>query len=200
MSSTIPATSGIYRIVCVPTGKFYIGSSTNLRTRRYNHFRELQRNKHHNRHMQRAWNKYGKDAFVFEVLELALIPFLLEREQYWLDTLKPGFNMSPIAGSTLGRKFSPETKEKMRLKALGRKMSEETRRNMAEARKGKKHSRETRAKMSDALIGNTRMLGKKASPETLEKMRQANLGHPISEITRVAVIASNKRRKGISRT
>src|SRR5260370_36049823 len=102
--SIIPAaSSGIYRIVCVRTGKFYIGSSTNLPTRRYNHFRVLQRNKHHNRHMQRAWNKYGKDAFVFEVLELALIPFLLERQQYWLDTLKPGFNMSPIAGSTLCR-------------------------------------------------------------------------------------------------
>jgi Straboviridae intron-associated endonuclease 1 len=204
MTPHMPNASGIYRITCTVMGRFYIGSSINLHQRKYNHFRELQRNEHHNQYLQRAWNKYGSDAFTFEVLELVLPISLTAREQYWLDKLKPfgnkGFNMTPIAGSTLGRKFSPETKEKMRLKALGRKPSEEARRNMAEARQGKKHSRETRAKMSTTLIGNTRNLGKKATPEAREKMRQANLGQAPSAANRAAVIASNIRRKGNSRT
>src|SRR5437588_1377253 len=102
----IPETSGIYRIVCKSTGKMYIGSSANLRIRQYNHFRELRLMIHPNQKLQRAWNKYGPDAFTFEIVELALPLLLLEREQYWLDKLKPfgnkGFNIASIAKSTLG--------------------------------------------------------------------------------------------------
>ncbi len=85
----IPETSGIYRITCIPTSKFYIGSAVNLYHRRVCHFNDLQHGTHRNSRLQRAWNKYGPDAFTFEVLELILIPFLLEREQYWFDKLQP---------------------------------------------------------------------------------------------------------------
>jgi group I intron endonuclease len=124
-SQTIPNASGVYRITCIITGKFYIGSSVNLRDRWYEHSSQLRRNTHHSITLQRAFNKHGKDAFVFEVLELVLFPFLLEREQHWIDKLKPfdpgkGYNIALDAqASFTGRKHSPESLAKMRVASIG---------------------------------------------------------------------------------
>lgn len=119
-SSDIPAVSGIYRIVCTITGKFYIGSTTNLQRRYREHFNELCRRVHCNRKLQNAWDKHGPEAFAFEIIEFVLPPFLLEREQYWIDKLKPSFNLAPVAGSALGVKRTPEHIEKIRQALLGR--------------------------------------------------------------------------------
>jgi group I intron endonuclease len=116
--NTIPQTSGIYKWTCMPTGKIYIGSAIDLYQRWQDHRWMLRTQRHANRYMQRAWNKYGEDAFVFDVLELVLSPFLLEREQYYLDKWKPferdrGFNIYIKAGSPYGRKVSDESRRKM---------------------------------------------------------------------------------------
>lgn len=177
--NVIPDGSGIYRIVCLTSAKFYIGSAINLRKRWSEHRNGLKRGDHGNQKLQRAWNKYGEQSFTFEVIEFVLPPFLLEREQHWLDKLhavKEGFNMAPTAGSTLGREFSPEAKEKIRLAHLGRKHTEEARRNMAKSRIGTKRNAETRAKMGAAQLGNTKALGNKNAlgmkhtPEARAKM------------------------------
>lgn len=166
-SNPIPSTSGIYRITCTISKKPYIGSAVNLRQRHTNHFSMLRCNSHHSISLQRAWNKYGEDAFTFEVLELALIPFLIEREQHWLDKLKPfgrkGYNILPAAGSRLGSTHSPESRAKMSQSRMGN-----------TNRAGKMASPETRAKLSAAG------LGKKHTPEHIEKVRQANLGKKAS--------------------
>ena len=166
MSSTIPATSGIYRIVCVPTGKLYIGSALNLRTRWYDHCKLLQRKTHHNPKLQNAWNKYGKGTFTFEVLELVLPISLTAREQYWLDKLKPfgkrGFNLAPVAGSNFGRKDSPEVIERRRLRQLGTYMSDEAKLHMAQAQTGRTHTTETREKMRLSALGRPRSAETKA--------------------------------------
>src|SRR5689334_12150640 len=112
-----PETSGIYRITCTVTGKFYIGSALNLYSRWANHFSSLRRNVHGNPKLQNAFNKYGEDAFAFDILELVLIPEMLTaREQHWFEKLNPfgenGFNIDRIAGSALGRKLSAEHREK----------------------------------------------------------------------------------------
>jgi hypothetical protein len=39
---------------------------------------------------------------------------ILEREQHFLNSLSPGYNILKIAGSTFGFKYSAESKEKMR--------------------------------------------------------------------------------------
>lgn len=69
---TIPQTSGIYKWTCTTTRKIYVGSAVNLRMRWYNHKTSLRKNKHVNSLLQRAWNKYGEECFVFEVIELVL--------------------------------------------------------------------------------------------------------------------------------
>lgn len=172
--SDIPDGSGIYRITCTVTGKFYIGSTKSLRRRYQAHFGNLQRKVHNNNKLQQAFNKYGLNAFVFEVLELILPVFLLEREQYWLDRLQPfgtkGFNIDRVAGSTrLGYTFSAESREKMRVAHLGQ----------VSHRRGKKASPETLAKLSAAKKGKVgTRLGSSPTHETRAKISASKKGKP----------------------
>lgn len=91
--------SGIYKITCLPTGKLYVGSAAIFRKRRDRHWQHLREKKHDNLHLQRAWEKYGPDAFKFEVLEVIEDrALMLGREQHWIDALNTyadGFNMMP---------------------------------------------------------------------------------------------------------
>lgn len=111
--------SGIYKITCVPTGKVYVGSAVDLyRLWHARHLPQLRRNKHVNRYLQAAWNKYGESVFQFATIAYVAIDDLLQREQYWIDKLqsanaKHGFNLCPIAGSSLGTKHSAASKTKM---------------------------------------------------------------------------------------
>lgn len=88
---------GIYCIVNTYNNKKYIGSSKNIRKRLWEHRSELRHNKHANIYLQRAWNKYGEDKFDFYVIEACQENFLLEREQFYIDTQKPEYNLNPIA-------------------------------------------------------------------------------------------------------
>jgi group I intron endonuclease len=107
-------TIGIYKITNLINKKFYIGSSSNISRRWVNHKCNLNRKDHHNKHLQRAWDKYGKGSFSFEILEICNKDNLLEREQWYLDNLKPwvkdiGYNISKkaeafIDGYWLGKK------------------------------------------------------------------------------------------------
>lgn len=86
----------IYRIVCFPTGRVYIGLTHNPKHRRNEHFSKLKKGLHPNPRLQRAYDKHGKEAFFFEVLERGLSAEQVgEREQHWIETFdcrKKGFN------------------------------------------------------------------------------------------------------------
>ncbi len=176
MSVSIPHTSGIYKIICLPTGKIYVGSADNLDVRWKRHRWQLRRGSHENTYLQHAWNKYGADAFSFEVIELVLSTFRLEREQYWLDVLRPydrkrGFNISLQAGAPMaGLKHSAESRAKMSQAQTGRKHAESTKRMMSERNKGKVfgvQTEESRRKRAEAGRGRVH------SPETIRKMRES---------------------------
>ena len=49
-----------------------MGSSSNLKVRKHAHFNTLQNGKHGNTHLQRAYNKYGKENFKWEILEFII--------------------------------------------------------------------------------------------------------------------------------
>lgn len=106
---------GIYQIVNRVNQKKYIGSSIRLQGRKKRHFSELNCNIHHSQALQRAYNKYGKDNFDFLILEYCNSENLLEREQYYINNLKPEYNICKIAGNCLGVKQSEETIEKRKL-------------------------------------------------------------------------------------
>lgn len=105
--------SGIYQITNTSNGKFYIGSSQGIRERWRLHFWTLRDGSSHCRYLQSAWTKYGASSFVFEVLELCPKTSLLEREQFYIDSLAPAYNMCLIAGIRNGP-LREKTKQKMR--------------------------------------------------------------------------------------
>ncbi len=86
--------SGIYMIVNQQNGKRYIGSSKDIYTRLQCHRAELRHNNHYNPHLQAAWNKYKEHSFNYTVLEYCKESKLIEREQYYVNTLKPEYNIS----------------------------------------------------------------------------------------------------------
>lgn len=117
--------AGIYKITCIKNGKFYIGSSVNLKNRLDIHKRELEKGRHYNNKLQNSYNKYGKDNFIFEIIDIfdsADITFLRQIEQNYLDNLQPfderGFNLqkftqlyrkkSEVPNSSLYLLISPE--------------------------------------------------------------------------------------------
>jgi len=89
--------SGIYQIKNTINNKFYIGSAKNLNVRKARHFSSLKNCRHENIYLQRSYNKHGECFFVFNIMEYCEEKYLLEREQYYLDLLKPfypnGYNI-----------------------------------------------------------------------------------------------------------
>jgi hypothetical protein len=73
----------------------------------------------------RALLKYGYASFTLEILEYCEIDQLIQREQYYLDTIKPEYNLSKTAGSVLGLKHTEEAIEAIRKSKLGIPVSEE---------------------------------------------------------------------------
>ena len=55
-------TVGIYKLTNLSNGKIYIGQSVNVEDRIYKHKMALKGNYHKNDHLQKAWNKYGKNS------------------------------------------------------------------------------------------------------------------------------------------
>jgi len=88
---------GIYKIENIINKKCYYGSSKNIEKRWSCHKNDLNKNKHDNSYLQRAWNKYGKENFIFEIVELCSKDCddikLKEIEQKYLD-LKPKYNIA----------------------------------------------------------------------------------------------------------
>lgn len=77
--------SGIYQIRNKINNKIYISSTKNLERRCRLHFNALNRGDHENKYLQRAYNKQGKDDFIFEIIEFCEPQVQFEIEQYWIN-------------------------------------------------------------------------------------------------------------------
>lgn len=106
--------SGVYKITNSINNKFYIGSSFDINKRKKEHIYKLNNDLHHCKYLQNAWNKYGEDNFNFEVLAKCPVEYLIKLENYFIKQLKPQYNTSPVAGSTLGYKHTEKTKNKLK--------------------------------------------------------------------------------------
>lgn len=105
--------TGVYTITNKINGHRYVGSAVSFHNRISVHKANLNRGTHHCIHLQNAWNLYGKETFVFELIEECDKEQLVSREQYWLDILFPEYNIRKIAGSNIGIRFSEEAKTKL---------------------------------------------------------------------------------------
>ena len=211
--------SGIYKIQSIiKPERIYIGSAVNVNKRWSNHKRMLKNNCHDNIKIQRHSNKYGINDLVFIILEPCFTEFLTIREQFYIDTLNPYFNICKIAGSQLGChwKLSPESCKNISEGHKGKKSywygkqkSIEHIQKIADSKRGKKlspHSAETRRKISKSNKGRIISdewrqkisISKKGqhwnlSEETKQKMRDACKNRkPISEETRKKQSESHK--------
>jgi len=146
--------SGIYQIKNLITLKVYVGSAIDLTKRKAVHFYRLRNGNHHSIYLQSSFNKHGENNFEFQVLEYVKdLDNLIEREQFWFSwtnccNRQNGYNLSPLAGSSLGVKHSEETKANWSKQRKGAKRSDETKSRIALARLGTKRSCETKLKQS----------------------------------------------------
>lgn len=103
---------GIYSILNNVTGKYYIGEAVNLNRRKICHFSELRKNRHKNDHLQKSFNKYGEEAFVFTVIEeneKFTQEELYTLEAYYVmkyNSFAHGYNLTLGGTGTKGRLFS----------------------------------------------------------------------------------------------
>jgi group I intron endonuclease len=144
--------SGIYKITNRVNGKYYVGSSKNIRGVSYGrwktHISKLNNGTHPNAHFQNAWNKYGRHNFIFSIIEET--PDLIVREQHYLT----------IASTELDKCYN------LLFSAYRVDMTPDRRKKISDSLKGrfvgslhpffgKFHSASARNKISKSQIGRT---------------------------------------------
>lgn len=182
---------GIYKIQSViKPERFYIGSAVYIKGRWSSHLNDLRKTKHHSPKLQYHFNKYGESDLVFITVEVCLKEFLISREQYYIDTLNPWFNIYKIAGSSAGHKQTEEHKKKLSIAHTGKKLPEEQKIKIGLASKGNKYrlgqtsSEETRKKISESNTGRV------VSKETRNKISITHLGRSKSEDARKKMLGN----------
>lgn len=112
---------GIYMITCEGNKKKYIGSTKNsFEQRKGNHWSSLKRGDHRNPALQAAWNKYGEEAFSWQVLLMCEESALLQEE----DRLMKLHNSLSPGGFNLKEAERPVITEETRMKMSASKMGE----------------------------------------------------------------------------
>lgn len=141
--------SGIYKIINKIDGKYYVGSSYDVKKRWRSHVNDLRRRIHPNIYLQRAWNKFGENSFEFILLKSCELKELEIYEQIELNLCSDNptrhYNISTSSSSPMrGRRHSEETKQKMKIAHSGKIRTDEHCKNLSLSLKGKyvgiKHS------------------------------------------------------------
>jgi len=179
---------GIYKIINIQNDNFYVGSSVNLHRRKIRHFSELRNNKHDNKHLQNAWNKYGEDCFVFVVVELVEKKEELHLvENKWLDgnvgkkycynlgmaAIAPMLGMCGELSPAWGYRHTPEAKAKIAAAGKGREVSQEARAKRSAKLKGRIISQEQREQISKTLSGEGNYWHGKKRPDHGKKVSKS---------------------------
>lgn len=179
----------IYKIINLINGKFYVGSTTNQKVRFRQHRKLLRGNRHHCKHLQAAWNKYGEDKFSFAVVEeIPSSEALWEAEDRWLNlhvgtdgcynsgraAVAPWRGVYGAAHPNFGKAITSEQKTAISstLKAF---YAEDYANH---PRVGVPHTAETKAKISAAKLANPTKpwLGQERSDETKQKIGDTQRG------------------------
>ena len=134
----------IYKITNTITGDFYIGQTIDFHDRQLQHKRDPQPK------MRDDVEKYGWDAFKFEVVEECSREDLNDRENYYITKLDPAYNTIKIHNWT----HTPETCEKIRQAKLGQTHTDESCEKMSEKRLGVTLSNEHKEKCRQSSLGN----------------------------------------------
>lgn len=154
----------IYKIRNLINEKFYVGSTVHVKVRFREHRKQLRGNRHHSKHLQAAWNKYGEEKFIFEIVErIPSEKSLQAAEDVWLAehvgkehcyntgrySDAPWRGVTGAAHPSFGKPVSAEQKADISctLKEFYALAPEN------HPRYGKPHSEESKAKMSVSRMG-----------------------------------------------
>ena len=112
---------GIYKITNTENGKIYIGQSVDIGHRKACHEYDLKNGRHHNCHLQRAYNQ-NPSVFRFEIICKCKEEELNDLEIFFIkkydsSNTKKGYNLE-YGGNGRGR-VSEETKKKMSVAKMG---------------------------------------------------------------------------------
>jgi group I intron endonuclease len=186
--------SGIYKIINKISGKYYVGSSKDVKKRWCEHKTKLNKNCHVNDYLQNSWNKHGKEKFNFVIVESVSPNQLTTVEQKYLDIAKRERNKcynltfdvtlpSSCLTSYSKHKISLRSKRLWEDRTFRNKMMNVFRRPKSENHK------------KNIGISNT---GKKLTMKCKEKIRKSLLGRKHSSEHKQKISASligNTRRK-----
>lgn len=136
----------------------------------------LEKNKHENDYLQKSWNKYGEDSFIFYVLEYCDIDMLDEREKYYIEKYNTldrnlGYNLK-FGGQNGGSKYSKEIRDKMS-DSVKKSYNESLRKIRSESALNQWSNPKIKEKISGE---NNGMYGKKHTEETRKKISKINKG------------------------
>jgi group I intron endonuclease len=169
----------VYEIRNKANDKRYVGSTIDLERRHGQHIKLLESNSHHSAKLQNAWNKYGANAFTFQLIaNLPCKAEMLELEQFLLDEAEltaKGYNINPVANNVGLLPKSEEHKRNIGRARLGKRNTLEARQRMSEAAKRRGPIKRTAESYALAAI---KLRGKKRSDEFKERMRQIALNRP----------------------
>ena len=111
--------SGIYKITAKHNNKIYIGQSIDIYERWKSHWKQV--NNGDSSYIHNAMRKYGKNGFVFEIIEKCSQDVINEREKYWIeyyDSYNNGYNLTIGGEGVKGKVYSEDEKEIMRMKSF----------------------------------------------------------------------------------
>jgi len=206
--------SGIYKITNMKNKKIYIGSSLYIRIRCIHHKNELNLNRHYNKHLQRAWNKYGEKNFKFSIVEKTTKrkTTLENRETFWIQKYKSnkgtkGYNVGDTArnnGATWTwtksalKRHAPHRKAAMNRPEVKLKISLANRKRFKENPESFKNggpkflTKEQRLKISKALTGSKRTEQQKENMRKAQQKIAKNRVYTKDLLDRMAIAKGGK--------
>ena len=139
---------GIYVIRNLVNNKIYVGQTTMRFIKRFWHHRwMLSKNKHDNKHLQKAWNKYGSNNFEFSVVYVRQNNECLDDKEIQYirqyNSIENGYNIQS-GGNVILCSYIPNSSRKKvgemnRQRLLGSKLSDKTKLKMSKSREGSKN-------------------------------------------------------------
>ena len=166
---------GIYIITNKINGKIYIGLSVDIK-RRFSEHKSPCRFQKKETPIARAIKKYGLVNFSFDILELVECKSkLCEREIFWINKMKPEYNLTSGGDGVRDYIVSEEVKEILR--EYGKKQWN----SLTEVEKQKR--------ILNNLKGQPK--GHIVSESTRNKLRECNLGKKMSEETKNKISKAN---------